>query len=205
MEWGTTLVLDHTAKPMPGVNLSAYRPYGSQFKWAQSRCIVQVLRADSGKGVVLRPAKSNFGPLEAPKGATVEFDGDRVIVAATELTSDELSGVDQHLPAVEQTYRALLVGPATPNELAEATGAKVGTVRNHLTALRQQGRAQTDGGRWQAIPDSRFSIDQESGTSDPGPTCMVCNKLAFGLADGEPYCTEHIPSDRTWGPLQRAG
>lgn len=174
LEWGTVLALDHTAKPMPGVNLSGYRPYGSQFKWAQGRCITQILKADSGKGVILRPAKSNFGPLESPKGATILFDGDQVSVSAADLAAEELAGVEDNLPALERTYRALLDGSATAQELADATGVKPKTISNHLSTLAQQDRAERLGdGRWQAksrqaiFPDSPITKGSGIGKGCP--------------------------------------
>jgi hypothetical protein len=206
-QWGTVLALDHIAKPLPGVNLSGYRPYGSQFKWAEGRCIVQVLKAESGKGLVLRPAKSNFGPLGPPIGVEITFGPDSVKVSGADLDGDAIAGVEEHLPAVERTFRALSARPSTAEILAEATGLTPKTVQNHLTMLRQQERVEPlGGGQWQIagrksvvpIPDSLR--DRESGPT-LSAACLVCSAPAFGLVDRAAYCRAHIPDDRPWEPL----
>jgi DNA-binding transcriptional ArsR family regulator len=152
---GTTLVLDHIPKPLPGANLSQYRPFGSFAKWALARHVVQVIRAETGAGLILRPAKANFGPLGAPVGVGIRFDGDAVVVERADLGNDALAGVEEHLPAVERVARALAEcsDGATPAELAEALDMSEGRVRNYLTALRRQGRAEALGdGRWRLSP-----------------------------------------------------
>jgi len=151
---GTVLVIDHIAKPLPGANLSQYRPYGSFAKWALGRHIVQVLRAETGCGVVLRPAKTNFGPLGPPVGVAISFDAGVVRIRRTDLSDEALAGIEDDLPAMERVARALgghSVG-ATPAELAGDLGVSEGRVRNLLTALRKQGRAAPDGdGRWRLL------------------------------------------------------
>ncbi len=147
--WGTVVALDHISKPLPGVNLSNYRPYASQFKYIGSRCITQVLRAESGKGLALRPVKTNFGPLGAPIGVEVTFDSDRVTFNRVDMGSDAMAGIGEHLPAKERVFQALAQAKsATPDDLANELGLKVGTVKNYLTALREENRVENHLGTW---------------------------------------------------------
>lgn len=152
---GTTLALDHIPKPAPGANLSGYRPFGSQMKWAQARCTVQVLRAPSGEGVVLRPAKNNFAALGGPLAVRVSFAGDKITFAAGDIGAEDFAGAEEDLPRGDQVFAALArcgeVG-ATAEELAAALGLRPGTLRNWLTVLRKQGRAESDGRRWRVTP-----------------------------------------------------
>jgi DNA-binding IclR family transcriptional regulator len=81
-------------------------------------------------------------------------------VTAVPLDDDALAGIEHHLPALEQVYRTLCQHEAmTPEELAEETGLAVGTVRNKLTALRHQGRAEPLGdGRWRGIGPATLAV-----------------------------------------------
>jgi hypothetical protein len=153
---GTVLAIDHIPRPLPGANLSAYRPFGSMAKWAEGRCITQILKAE-GEGIVLRPAKSNFGRLGAPLGARVTFADGAVTFTPTDVAA---LGAEDHLPAVERVYVALAQRGeegATPGELADELELSEGRVRNYLTTLRQQGRAETERGRWRALHTSQFT------------------------------------------------
>lgn len=166
----TVLVLDHTAKPAPGSNMSEMRAYGTFAKQAKARHVVQVLRAEGG-GVMLRPTKSNVGKLEPGAGAEVEFNGAAIHVQAVQVDSDALSGIEHHMPKAERVFLALSKHKdgTTPEALVEELdGIVLGTVRNHLTALKRQGRVKSNGGVWSVITDSRFhdqlvTVNRESG------------------------------------------
>ena len=149
---------------------------------------------------------ANRGKVEAYAQAMLE-------VARAE---GHLAGVEDDLPALEKTYRALLDGPTTPEELAEALGIAVKTVRNHLTVLSEQGRAERLGpGRWQGIssqpnfPDSRLykgpGIGKVSSPAsedeDEPPRCCLCGAPAWAMVEGQPYCKEHVPDDAEWQPI----
>lgn len=151
---GTVLLIDHIPKPLPGVNLSSYRPFGSMAKWAMGRHAVQVVRAESGEGVVLRPAKSNFGPLGQPIGVRVHFEERQVRFERADIGDEAFAGVEENLPALDRVFRTLAEYPegVTPAELGEELGLSTKTVKNYLTLLRRQGRAETCGGRWRCIP-----------------------------------------------------
>lgn len=160
--WGTVVALDHISKPLPGVNLSNYRPFASQFKYIGSRCITQVLRAESGKGLALRPVKTNFGPLGAPIGVEVNFDSDQVTFSRVDMGSDAMAGIGDHLPAKERVFQALAqTKTATPEDLANELGLKVGTVRNYLTALREENRVVNSLGAWKVKQADRHSQDSQ--------------------------------------------
>ena len=200
---GTVLAIDHIAKPLPGANLSGYRPFGSQFKWADARCITQVLKAESGEGVVLRPAKSNFGALGQPIGVKVAFEPGQVTVTSTDVS--DLDGVTEHLPKLEQVAMELAKygsDGAEPSELAEALEMSEKTVRNHLAILRKQERAEpVGGGRWHAltsIPDSRLyigngnreSLEGAEPTQEPFPERIPDSRCYIGTGnrEKEPRC-----------------
>ncbi|MBX6723378.1 MAG: AAA family ATPase, partial [Dactylosporangium sp.] len=187
--WGTVLAIDHIPKPQPGANLSQYRQYGSVFKHNLSRSSLQVVQADGG-GLILRQTKHNFGPKAAPLGIGMDFEAGAVTFTRIEIDDDRLSGIDDHLPAAERVYRALMrhANGATPDTLADELDLSVGTIRNHLTTLRKLGRATTAGdGVWRAsftIHDSRFLSDRDrestNGTLLP---CRSCGQPVTGQPD----------------------
>jgi hypothetical protein len=148
----TVLALDHIPKPPPGASLAYARPWGSFAKRAKTRHAVLITQAEGG-GIVLRVGKSNVAKAGAMVGAAIAWEGDAIRVTAVPLNDDALAGIEHHLPALEQVYRCLCQHEAmTPEELAEETGLAVGTIRNKLTALRHQGRAEPLGdGRWRGI------------------------------------------------------
>ncbi len=200
--WGTVLTLDHIAKPMAGANLSHYRPFGSQFKYAGARSVVQIVKAESGRGLMLRPVKSNFSALGEPVGVEIKFHSDRVVFASAQLTDEAMAGLDAHLPAKEQVLQALVQqGQTRPEALAEVLGMAEKTVRNHLSALRAEGRVNTTGGEWQPA-NSRFPDCIEPGnretvgeaTRKPLRICPVCKGNEFGDRQGDLICARCHPS-----------
>jgi hypothetical protein len=148
----TVLALDHIPKPPPGASLAYARPFGSFAKRAKTRHAVLISQAEAG-GIVFRVTKSNLTKTGAMVGAAIAWESGAIRVAAVPLDDDALAGIEHHLPALEQVYRTLCQHEAlTPEEVAEETGLAVGTVRNKLTALRHQGRAEPLGdGRWRGI------------------------------------------------------
>jgi len=155
----TVLALDHIPKPPQGASLAYARPWGSFAKRAKARHTVLVTPSEAG-GVVLRVTKSNLAKVGAMVGADITWEGDAIRVVAVPLDDDALAGIEHHLPALEQVYRCLCQHEAmTPEELAEETGLAVGTVRNKLTALRHQGRAEPlGGGRWRGIGPATLAV-----------------------------------------------
>ena len=167
----TVLALDHIPKPPPGASQAYARPWGSFAKRAKTRHAVLITPSEAG-GVVLRVTKSNLARPGTMVGADITWESDAIRVTAVSLDDESLAGVEQHLPPLEQVYRVLCQREAlTPDELADETGLAVGTVKNKLTALRRQGRAEPLGdGRWRAVrPASLVTHAQDSdGDDDPG-------------------------------------
>lgn len=186
--WGTTLTIDHTPKPQPGVNLSQLRQFGSAFKFNLSRSVMQLVQADGG-GLILRQIKNNVGPKAPPIGIAMDFSPGQVSFSEIRIDDDRLSGIDDHVPAAERVFRALAQRKegATPEALADDLGIAAGTVRNHLTTLRKLGRAVSTGdGVWRAslIHDSRLLSDRER-ESPYGKTlpCRSCGQPVSGQPD----------------------
>jgi hypothetical protein len=155
----STLVLDHIPKPLPGASLAYARPWGSFAKRAKTRHAVLITQGEGG-GIVLRVTKSNLAKAGAMVGADITWTDDAIRVTAVSLDDDALAGIEHHLPALEQVYRCLCQHEAmTPEEVAEETGLAVGTVKNKLTALRRQGRAEPVGdGRWRGIAPATLVV-----------------------------------------------
>src|SRR5262249_42294189 len=143
----------------------------------------------------------------APIGIAISF-GNAVNITVVGLADDLLSGIDQHLPAVEQIARVLAQHPTgiSASALASELGGdiKPKTVQNHLTALRAQGRANPVGdGSWIPVP-SRFPVpdlygNRESGTvgddqhdpfrdTHPGTPCPACHSAEWYQAGGGWTC-----------------
>lgn len=181
--WGTVIVIDHIAKVQPGTNQSQYGQFGSVFKRNLSRSVLQLIQADAG-GVLIRHTKHNFGPRSSPIGLSLDFTGNAIMITPVDPSDDRLGGIDDHLPAVERVYRALAHHAAgvTPESLADEIDSKVKTVRNHLTTLRQQGRADSADGVWHAIPDSRHTKEPGIGNGDQ-VLCRVCGSPLPSPAD----------------------
>jgi hypothetical protein len=159
----TVLALDHIPKPPPGASLAYARPWGSFAKRAKTRHAVLVTQAEAG-GIILRVSKSNLAKVGAMVGADISWEGDAIRVTAVPLDDDALAGIEHHLPALEQVYRCLCQHEAmTPQELSEETGLALGTVKNKLTALRHQGRAEPLGdGRWRGIGPATLVVRDDS-------------------------------------------
>jgi hypothetical protein len=89
------------------------------------------------------------------------------------------------LPPRERVYAALIErGDATPEELAEDVGITPGTVRNHLTALRGAGRADSTAGHWRpVIHDSRplyRTVNRETPRNGVNPDSFECGDCGSG-------------------------
>jgi len=168
----TSLTVDHQAKMQQGQDYAAKTPFGSAYKYNLARAVWQVERAgkqESSLELLLRHKKANFGPLLQHIGVRLTFEGHTVRLERVDPT--DVPGLFEKLPARERVLAVLReIEEATPDDLADETGLPVKTVRNILTGLRKDGLADTDSGRWRAIPDSRSYIDKESGiVSDEAP------------------------------------
>lgn len=202
--WGTVLAIDHVPKLQAGGSLGQSTQFGSVFKRNLSRSALQLIQADAG-GLWLRQTKHNFGPKAAPVGIGLEFGADTVTVERVALGDDRLSGIGDHLPALERVARELGLHPdgIIPDELAAGLDVSTGTVRNHLTTLKQQGRAVSDRGRWQLADRATPPAD----SAPPAPThpipdqafCSVCDRLLPLPEDRERgYHLHCLPQEPEW-------
>jgi hypothetical protein len=145
---GTVLALDHQAAPQK--DRTSYRPYGSTFKFNLARSVIHVTRG-SGGGFVVTHKKSNFGALVPPFGVVAEWSAGAVTFHPVGLGDPSVEGPGVGLSAVDRVAAALERHPdgVEPQTLADALGMKLPTVRNHLTKLREQQRAERRGqGIW---------------------------------------------------------
>ncbi|MEI2617708.1 MAG: AAA family ATPase [Thermomicrobiales bacterium] len=185
--WGTVLAIDHVPKLQAGGNFGQSTQFGSVFKRNLSRSALQLIQADAG-GLWLRQTKHNFGPKAAPVGIGMEFGAGVVSIERMAIGDDRLSGITDHLPALERVARELGQHPAgiTPDELATGLELSSKTVRNYLTTLRQQKRARSDSGRWLLCEDNsqipnplgvrNLGIENPKEIPDQA-FCSVCGKL----------------------------
>lgn len=162
---GTKLCIDHPPAPKAGVHTSTARPFGTTFKYNLARSVMQLVRADGG-ALTLRQTKNNFGPIAEPIHLALTFSSGAVTVEHLKDGDERLSGVEEHLPAMERVALALgrHAEGTTAEALAEELDVKAKTASNYLTALKQRGRAANIGGRWH----SQFPIPIDVGNgNDP--------------------------------------
>lgn len=192
----TSLTVDHQAKMQQGQDYAAKTPFGSAYKYNLARAVWQTERADKREGalsLLLRHKKANFGPLLQNIGVRLTFEGHTVRLERVDPM--DVPTLLEKLPARERVWAELRDrGETTVEELVEATGLVEKTVRNALTALRKDGQADSDSGRWRAIPDSRSYIGKESGIVS-GATLSSCphrlageveDRWARGIGEGDP-------------------
>jgi hypothetical protein len=156
------------------VRATSARPYGSTFKYNLARSVVQMIRAPGG-AFVLHHKKQNFEAPLAPVGIAITF-GAAVTLETISLADERLGGLDDDLAPLDRVDRALRAHAdgATPKQLAEELDLAEKTVRNHLTTLRAQGRAEPFGdSRWRScrtgeggFPNPDPFKGQEPGTDD---------------------------------------
>lgn len=149
---GTVLAIDHIGKPPIGAsNLSQFRQFGSAFKWHGARSILQLIKAEGG-GLQILPKKSNFSALSAPICLNLEFQEDRVLIEPIGTDAPEMIGIEDHLPPMERVFRTLAVfgaDGARPEQLVEELKPmSIKTIRNHLSILKREKRADSIIGVW---------------------------------------------------------
>jgi hypothetical protein len=203
----SVLCIDHQSKMQQGQDYGQKTPYGSAYKFNLARAVWQIERGerreDGVLDLLLRHRKANFASLSADMGVQIVFDGPTVRLHR--VNPSDVPGLADKLPAREQAWAALQDAEGvTVEELVGTIGRPEKTVRNILTALRKEGRAASEGGRWRAIPNSRPYIERESGivSEDELPAtpdvCATCGAPVEGYtSDGEPRCHEHTEV-RTW-------
>jgi hypothetical protein len=137
---GTTpFVVDHEGKLQAGENRKEKGPTGSAFKSWTTRSVLQFIleeydEASSSLDIRVRQHKTNFKPTK-PFGVRFTFAEKKVAVEAIDLQDTEL--VDEaYVPVKDRIVAALKPGEATIRDLAELTGAEVGTIRNKISELK---------------------------------------------------------------------
>ena len=144
----TPFVVDHEGKLQSGENRKEKGPTGSAFKSWTTRSVLQFIleeydEANSALDIRVRQHKTNFKPTK-PFGVRFTFEEKKVSVEAIDLPDTEL--IDEtYIPVKERITAALAPGEATIRELAQLTGAEVGTVRNKVSELMGEERI-TDAG-----------------------------------------------------------
>ena len=175
-----SLVIDHQSKMQQGQEYSAKTPYGSAYKGNLARSVWQIERGESRDNtldILMSHRKTNFGPLMDAIGVRVTFDGP--VVRFERGDPGAIASLAQKLPAKARVEAELRKGGGTPEELVDATGLKEGTVRNALTTLKKEGKADSEGGIWRLIPDSFPYRVNESGIVSED-TCDEVLRLVEG-------------------------
>jgi len=138
-----TICIDHITKAAGRGNLSEATPFGSIFKGALARSMLNVVKADGG-GLTLRHDKSNFSVRTNPIHFTVEFSGPptTVIFRVLDEMDPKMAGITNHMPSREQTlsklkecFKATNGVWVTAEELADARGMVKKTIQNHICEL----------------------------------------------------------------------
>lgn len=140
------LNVDHQSK---GGNYQEKSIFGSVYKSNSVRSVLQVEPGERGDGyinLILRHKKVNFGAMLQPFGASVEFVEDKVKINVRELDAGELAG-ERTLNAIDRVSMALEDGPMYPENIADATGLELGSVKNVLTKLRKNGTVKDTGNK----------------------------------------------------------
>jgi hypothetical protein len=145
----TPVLVDHQARQQPGEGYQSKGAYGSAYKEHLSRSLIQVEAGDRSaeQGVLnvrLRHKKSNFAPLEEPFDVALTFSDDVIVATTRELTAQD-KAQEQTLNGTDRVLAALEDGPLFPDEIADVTGLKLGTVKNKLVALKKAGRVVSTG------------------------------------------------------------
>src|SRR5262249_33508228 len=146
-------------KPQPGFDQTSRRPFGSTFKHNLARSQIQIQRSQDG-ALKLLQNKANFSALAAPIYLKPTFTEQEVKYEFVD-SGDQIAARFE-VGAIDRVAGALTRhedNGVTPAELAAELGLNDKTIRNHLTELRRQGRAELMGeGKWKPLPDSRSDM-----------------------------------------------
>jgi hypothetical protein len=144
----TPFIVDHEGKLQAGEKHRHKSPIGSAYKAWAARSVLQFEleeydKENSALDIRVRQTKTNFTPIE-PFGVRFTFEEKKVSIKSFELDDAELVE-EESVPERERILGALRVEPATNSDLQKLTGASVGTIRNNLSALMQEGEVEEDG------------------------------------------------------------
>jgi hypothetical protein len=171
---GTTpFVVDHEGKLQAGENRKEKGPTGSAFKSWTTRSVLQFILEEydeeaSALDIRVRHHKTNFKPTK-PFGVRFTFADKMVSIKSIDLPDTEL--IDEiYVPVKERIVAALKSGEATIKELAQFTGAEVGTVRNKLSELMGEGKVEDAGYRGREklykLPEGTDFVTQDEPEKD---------------------------------------
>jgi hypothetical protein len=195
---GTTpFVVDHEGKLQAGENRKEKGPTGSAFKSWTTRSVLQFIleeydEANASLDIRVRQHKTNFKPTK-PFGVRFTFAEKKVSVEAIDLPDTEL--VDEaYVPVKERIVAALKPGEATIRDLAELTGAEVGSIRNKISELKGEAVVIDAGYRGREKLYSLLSSSQkpyreltdDDNKLDPQDVVLEFNRLAAGARKNLP-------------------
>jgi len=134
-EFGTVLLIDHTAKNADAGNATAI---GSVAKMNFARSALQIASSAAG-GSVLKHSKSNLG-LRTPSVAfALDINSNIAIVRQLEAADSRLEGGESAVPAAARIMAAFLAGEfpkgVTVGDLAASLGLKPKSLKNRLSEL----------------------------------------------------------------------
>ncbi len=165
----TPFVVDHEGKLQAGENRKEKGPIGSAYKSWVTRSVLQFTLEEyneetSSLDIRVRQHKTNFKPTK-PFGVRFTFEEKKVSIEPIDLPDTEL--IDEaYVPVKERIVAALKPGEATIRELQTLTGAEVGTIRNKLSELKNEGRVIDAGYRGR---EKLYALPGSPNLPDPNP------------------------------------
>ena len=143
----TTLIIDHQGKLQTGERYQSKTQFGSAYKKHLSRSVFQIETCESteeDRKITFRQTKTNFGPTLDPFGVKVTWEFEKITVEPDQLSQADLAE-EESVRVIKRIITALEQGPKYPDELAEALGVEVKTVKNRLSTLRREGKIEDTG------------------------------------------------------------
>ena len=143
----TTLIIDHQGKLQTGERYQSKTQFGSSYKKHLSRSVFQIETRESteeDRKITFRQTKTNFGPTLDPFGVKVTWEFEKITVEPDQLSQADLAE-EESVRVIKRIITALEQGPKYPDELAEALGVEVKTVKNRLSTLLREGKIEGTG------------------------------------------------------------
>jgi len=151
-KWPTTLAIDHVShSTAKNQRAASARAFGSVMKRNAARSSLTLANADTG-GYAIQQEKSNFDAGDARLCYATEFTDEAVTFERIDEADERAAGLvgdmsskDVTLTAVKDQYEALsdAVLPENVREWRDERDAcktiRLGTIRNHFTALKNRG------------------------------------------------------------------
>ena len=143
----TTLIIGHQGKLQTGERYQSKTQFGSAYKKHLSRSVFQIETRESteeDRKITFRQTKTNFGPTLDPFGVKVTWEFEKITVEPDQLSQADLAE-EESVRVIKRIITALEQGPKYPDELAEALGVEVKTVKNRLSTLLREGKIEDTG------------------------------------------------------------